>query len=426
MDRGNAVKASSRAEKKLSALEVKAFVDRAEKGKKLFDGGGLMLVILPSGSASWRARYWLDGKEKTFSIGAYPEITLEKARSALADMREEVKEGRDPVKARQVRVAANIASGGVTFQAIAEEWLSLRRKEWGAAHFDRSARALERDVYPSLGKLPIAEITPAMVSTVVTKIAGRGVRETAKKILQNVNGIFRMSQAKGLRLDNPALAAAEVLPKKAKRKERLPALLNFPALGDVLRRADAARISPGIRLAQRLIAYTAARIGNAVEAEWKEFDLEAGIWTIPRAKMKAQDRHHDHTIYLSNTIAEELKKWKQATAGKGYVFPSVTGNGTITRDAIEKVYRVTLDLRGKHSPHGWRSALSTLAREEGGFERDVVELTLDHIHDSEVARAYDRGERLKQRVKLMGWWGEQLNKAQRGGEVLVLPERGAA
>lgn len=418
MDRGNDGKPSTRAEKRLTAVEVKAFTDRAEVGKKLNDGGGLMLTINPSGSASWRVRYWLDGKEKTYSIGTYPDVTLEAARDALIEVRRGVKAGADPVKTRQVAVAAKIAESGVMFRDVADEWLKLRRKDWGDAHYERSARAIERDVFPSLGKLPVADITPAMVSTVVTKIASRGVRETAKKILQNINWIFRYACANGLRNDNPAPAAIEMLPKKAKRKNRLPALLSFAELGNVLRGADVARLSPAVRMAHRLIAFTAARIGNAIEARWEAFDLEATdpVWTIPRAQMKAQDRHHDHRIYLCPTLAEELRRWRIVTGGKGYLFPSPTGEGVITRDAIEKAYRVTLGLRDKHSPHGWRSALSTLAREEGGFERDVVELALDHIHDNEVVRAYDRGERLVARIRLMHWWGAQLDRAQRGAD----------
>ncbi len=91
----------------------------------------------------------------------------------------------------------------------------------------------------------------------------------------------------------------------------------------------------------------------------------------------------------------------------------------IGRKSIEKDYRVTLGLEGKHSPHGWRSAFSTLARDHG-FARDVVELALDHAHDSEVARADDRGERFTQRVQLFNWWGEQLAAAQRGARVIPL------
>jgi integrase len=177
-------------------------------------------------------------------------------------------------------------------------------------------------------------------------------------------------------------------------------------------------------MAHRLCAFTGARISNVVQAEWKEFDLDADVpaWIIPRAKMKAQDRPHDHKVILCPQIVAELRKWRQTTGGKGYVFPSPAGAEHITRESIEKAYRVTLSHADKHTPHGWRSALSTLAR-DNGFDREVVELTLDHIHDNDVARAYDRGERLQQRIKLMTWWGEQLAAAQAGGDVVPLRKR---
>ena len=78
-----------------------------------------------------------------------------------------------------------------------------------------------------------------------------------------------------------------------------------------------------------------------------------------------------------------------------------------------------MKLEEKNSPHGWRSSFSTLAR-ENGFARDVVELALDHAHDNEVARAYDRGERFEKRIKLFNWWGEQLSAAQRGATIIPL------
>ncbi len=104
---------------------------------------------------------------------------------------------------------------------------------------------------------------------------------------------------------------------------------------------------------------------------------------------------------------------------RGFVFPSPAGGKYIGRESIEKVYRVTLGLEGKHSPHCWRSAFSTLARDQG-FARDVVELALDHAHDNEVARAYDRGERFTQRVQLFNWWDEQLAAAQCGAKIIPL------
>lgn len=407
---------------KLTDKAVKAFVSKAEKGKKLADGGGLHLFITPAGGSTWRIKYRLDGKEKIYSIGSYPLISLAAARVELGEVKSLLLEGKDPVGNRRINRAAQAASSDNTFYFVAQEWLTMKQKEWSATHHTKSARAFERDIYPSLGKLPIASITPAMVATAIQDIHKRDVLETASRILQHLNGVFRYAQAKGLCRDNPAAPAREVLPRK-KDSGRMPALLDYMALGDVLRRAQLARLSHAVHLAHRLCAFTASRIGNVINAEWSEFELEGEqpIWTIPRAKMKVTNRDMDHRIPLGKEIAAELRNWQAMIGKKGYVFPSPAGGKHIGRESIEKVYRVTLGLAGKHSPHGWRSAFSTLAR-DSGFERDVVELALDHAHDNQVARAYDRGERFSQRIELFKWWGEQLASAQHGAKVIPLTQ----
>lgn len=408
---------------RLSDKAVKAFVAKAECGKKLADGGGLYLFITPAGGATWRIKYRLGGKEKTYSIGSYPLVTLSAARVELAEVKSLLLEGKDPVDNRRVNRAAHAASSDNTFKAVAEDWLAMKKKEWSTVHYVKSARALERDAYPLLGKLPIADITPAIVAKAIEDINKRDVLETATRVLQHLNGVFRYAQAKGLCRDNPATAAREVLPRK-KDSGRMAALLEWTALGDILRRAELARLSPSVRMAHRLCAFTAARIGNVVNAEWREFHLDDDqpVWIIPRTKMKVATRDIDFRIPLCPEIASELRQWQDIIGSKGYVFPSPAGGKYIGRESIEKVYRVTLGLGGRHSPHGWRSAFSTLARDQG-FAREVVELALDHAHDNEVARAYDRGERFSQRIDLYNWWGKQLAAAERGAKVIPLPEK---
>lgn len=406
---------------KLTDKAVKAFVAKADCGKKLADGGGLHLFITPAGGTTWRIKYRIDGKEKIYSIGPYPLVSLAAARVELSEVKALLLENKDPVSERRVNRASMSACTDNTFQAVAAEWLAMKQKEWSAGHFTKSARAFERDIYPTIGKLPIASITPAIVAKAVEDINKRDVLETATRILQHLNGVFRYAQAKGLCRDNPAGPAREILPRK-KDNGRMPALLDWASLGDLLRRAEMARLSPSVRMAHRLCAFTSARIGNVVNAEWREFRLddEQPVWIIPRAKMKVATRDIDHRIPLSPEIAAELRQWQKVFGSRGFTFPSPQGGKHIGRESIEKVYRVTLKLKGKHSPHGWRSAFSTLARDQG-FARDVVELALDHAHDNDVARAYDRGERFTQRVKLFNWWGEQLAAAQRGAKIIPLP-----
>ena len=407
--------------KKLSDKAVKAFVAKAVPGKKLADGGGLYLFTPSAGRANWRIKYRIEGKEKIYSIGPYPLVSLAAARLALAEVKALLLENKDPVTERRVNRAATAAGSDTTFKAVAEEWLAKKKQEWSAVHYTKSSRAFERDIYPTLGNLPIASITPAILAKTIEEIYKRDALETATRILQHLNGVFRYAQAKGLCQDNPAGPAREVLPRK-KENGRMPALLDVGALGDVLRRAEIARLSPSVRMAHRLLAFSAARIGNVVNAEWPEFHLEdeQPVWIIPRKKMKVATRDNDHRIPLCPEIAAELRHWQNMSGKKGYAFPSPTGGMHIGRESLEKVYRVTLGLAGKHAPHGWRSAFSTLARDHG-FARDVVELALDHAHDNAVARAYDRGERFTQRIELFNWWGNLIATAQHGAKIIQLP-----
>lgn len=429
-ERAGGIARGARAINRLSDRAVRAFIAKRRAGRvaptKLADGGGLYLTTTPAGTAVWRLKYRLAGKERLYSVGTYPDVGLEAARTERDVVKAYLREGRDPVKARQLGRAAASTASDTTFASVTEDWLARRRRDWSRIHYTTSRRALERDVLPFLGKLPVSDITPAMVARVIEAITGRGTRDTAAKVLWHCVCIFRLAQARGLCQENPAVPVREVLPRR-KAVRRRPALLDITALRDVLRRAELAPLSPAVRLANRTVAFTAQRLGNVVAAEWKDFELDTDVpcWTIPRATMKAREREHDHRVLLGPTIARELREWRALTGGTGFVFPSPMGGRHITREALEKVYRVTLKMADKHTLHGWRASFSTLTR-DAGFDREVVELTLDHIHDNAVARAYDRGQRLEERRRLMDWWDAQLTGAPQGADVIPIRKSGAA
>jgi hypothetical protein len=267
----------ARAINKLTDLAIRSFVRKSQAGettsRKLADGGGLYLVITSAGTPTWRIKYRFDSKERTYSAGKYPATSLEAARAQREKVKALLREGRDPVQFRRLEHANAVAASGETFSSVAKQWLATKKTQWSPIHYEKSRQAFERDVLPRIGNLPVKDITPQIVAGVVDAILRRKVRETASKILQHINGVFRFAQARGLRPDNPAEPVHEILPAKARAKRR-PALLTWAALGDVLRRAETAHLSPAVRMAHRLCTFTAARIGNVVEAEWSEFDLE--------------------------------------------------------------------------------------------------------------------------------------------------------
>lgn len=416
---------------RLADRDVKKFITQARAGTapttKLSDGGGIFLTLTPAGTPAWRFRYRFAGREQLASLGVYPGVDREAARAARDTMKAQLKAGRDPVVERRLERSRQETASGTTFADVAAQWFAKQEGDWCDDHAKRSRAYFEANVLPVIGRLPIADIDVAMVEKIIRSVERRGKRVAARKILRHVTGVFRFAQAKKLCTDNPAALVPELLSKRRKVTHR-PAVLKWDGLGDILRRADAAKLSRSVWLAHRLCAFTAVRIGSVVVAEWSEFHLDADVpkWIIPRDKMKVKDRDFDFTVILSPTIANELRAWREQNGGTGYVFPSPTGSTAyITREALEKAYRKTLKLDGKHSPHSWRSAFSTLAR-DNDFDREAVELALDHEPRSDVAAAYDRGERLEQRVKLAHWWDTQLSAAQHGGTVLPLRPAGVA
>ncbi len=190
-----------------------------------------------------------------------------------------------------------------------------------------------------------------------------------------------------------------------------------------MRAAGAADPCKGIHRAHLLLVFTAQRVGEVVGAKWEEFELDgvdvpiantqrtkrdrsAGIWSISRERMKRKDETRGpHLVPLPPALLALLRQWQKDDAGLSeYVCLAPRDpERSITREAVEKFYRLTLKLAGKHGPHSWRSAFSTVSR-EAGKDSDAIESQLDHVIGTKVAGAYDRARRLALRRELMTWY----------------------
>jgi hypothetical protein len=122
---------------RLTDKACKAFVAQKAHGKKLSDGGGLYLFITPAGGALWRIKYRIDGKEKIYSIGSYPAVSLAAARVDLTEVKALLRENKDPVTQRRINRAESSAASDNTFEAIAAEWLKMKQREWSAGHYTK-------------------------------------------------------------------------------------------------------------------------------------------------------------------------------------------------------------------------------------------------------------------------------------------------
>jgi Arm DNA-binding domain len=126
---------------------------------KLYDTGGMFVLVAPTGGKLWRLKYRFAGKEKLLSLGAYPEVSLADARFKRDEARKQLHDGVDPGESRKAMKRARASSAANSFEAIAREWHTKFANTWEPSHADRVLRLLERDVFPWVGHRPIAEIT---------------------------------------------------------------------------------------------------------------------------------------------------------------------------------------------------------------------------------------------------------------------------
>lgn len=143
---------------KLTDLAIKS-TKAGNSIKKLSDGNGLALVVYPNGSKYWVYRYRYLGKEKTLSLGIYPEVTLAEARLKLMDARKLIAGGQDPSEARKALKRQAIVSAENSFEAIAHEWIAAKSPAWTPRYTEFMTRRLENDLFPRLGNRPIRDIT---------------------------------------------------------------------------------------------------------------------------------------------------------------------------------------------------------------------------------------------------------------------------
>jgi integrase len=392
-----------------------------EKPVKLSDGGGLHLMITPHGSKLWRLAYRFGGKQKTLAVGAYPAISLERARAARTSAKRLLAEGIDPSDAKKAEKRQQKLSSENTFQAVADEWLSKLRREGRAQTTLTKTEWLLGFALPTLGRGPVAAVSSADVLDVLRRVENRGRLETARRLRSTIGSVFRYAIATARAENDPtvALRGALVVPKVRHR----PAITDRNALGALLRAIDGFEGQPTTRAALQLMAILFPRPGELRAAQWGEFDLDGAIWTIPaeRAKMR-----REHGIPLSKQSLVILRSLQKMKGNGALVFPSIR---SVRRPMSENTLNAALRRLGYAkddvSAHGFRATASTLLNESGKWAPDVIERQLAHVEGNEVRRAYARGDHWQMRVKMMQWWADYLDDARSRGIVVPMSAKQA-
>ena len=391
-----------------------------EKQYRLTDERGLTLLVRTNGSKLWQLRYRHEGKEKTASLGQFPDVSLADARAKRDDLRKIVAAGSDPVAVKREERLVRLAQAENTFEIVARQWYEHWKGPKNARHAGYVLSRLEADVFPAIGSRPIAEILAPELVAMVKTIEKRGALDIAKRCLQMTGQVFRYAIAHGVggATRNPAtdIQPTDVLTPRTKENY---ARIDARELPELLRKIEAYQGTPITRLAIKLMALTFVRTGELIGARWAEFDLDAARWDIPASRMKMKT---PHTVPLSPQAIEVLRVLHTATGGRELLFPGERdhakpmSNNTIL-GALDR-----MGYKGKMTGHGFRGVASTILHEHG-FDHMHIELQLAHIERNAVSAAYNHALYLDQRAKMMAWWGNYLDSLTRSN---VLPLRSLA
>jgi len=390
-----------------------------DKPYKLFDGGGLFLLVQPSGSRLWRLKYRFGGKEKLLSIGSYDKgVSLKKAREEREKARGQLVEGIDPSVAKKEEKQAERKQTENTFRAIALDWADIYGARWTESHRDRVVASLEADAFPSLGSLHIREITPPMVLEVIRAVEARGALDVASRVLQRTSAVFRYAIQTGRATYNPAADMKGVL--KTRKVEHRPAITQGE-LPDFLKKLDSYSGDPVTRLAMRLIILTFVRTGELRGSRWDEFDLDQAEWRIPEERMKMRS---PHIVPLSPQAMAVVEELRSLTGQSELLFPSQRDQRKPISEntLLYALYRLGYHKRA--TVHGFRALASTILNETG-FRPDVIERQLAHVEQNKVRAAYHRSEYLEERRKMMNWWGAYIESVAKEQKVVPLRRRPA-
>ncbi|MEI6827548.1 MAG: integrase arm-type DNA-binding domain-containing protein [Desulfuromonadales bacterium] len=407
----------ARIAKTLSATKIET-AKAGSTQKKLFDGGGLFLLIAPSGGKWWRFKYSFDGKSKTISLGVYPDISLAQAREKREAARKLLAVGVDPSADRQAGKAATAELQANSFEYIAREWhkKQVENSEWSEEHSETIMTRMGKDMFPHIGVKPITEVTAKDIRGILDRVKGRGAVDTARRCRTIASQVFVYAIGTDRAEYNIASSLSKHLPAISKTRKHMASITEPKELAPLLRAIDEYPGGFVTKCALQLLPMLFVRPGELRQMEWEEIDLDSAEWNIPAAKMKMKIAH---LVPLSVQAVGVLKVLKPLTGEGKYVFPSTRGRDRCLSDnTINSAFR-RMDFDGDTIvAHGFRATARTILDEILGFRVDFVEHQLAHAVKDPNGRAYNRTAHLAERKKMMQVWSDYLDGLKQGAKIL--------
>ncbi len=339
----------------------------------------MYLFVQPGGTRSWIQRLVVRGRRRELGLGSVALVSLAEAREKALANRKLAREGGDPPAEKRR------AEGIPTFAEAALRVLEQKRDGWrGRRHHREWLSSLRRFAFPRIGKMPVSEVTSADLLDILTPIWHRKA-SSARRVRQRLRAVLEWAVAMQYRIDNPCDRIGPVLGPQHDVAEHMQALPHREVAA-AIRTVRGSEALPAAKLAFEFLVLTAARWSEVRWAEWEEIDRDAGVWTVPASRMKANRKHR---VPLCGRALEILEAAQSLEGGAG---PLVFTHGS-GKPLSDKELRWLVREQGIAAvPHGSRSSFREWAAEETDHSREVIEAALAHVVRNRVEAAYARSD----------------------------------
>ena len=389
-------------------------IDKAkpqEKEYNLADGQGLFLRIKSNGVKTWLFNYYrpITKKRNNLALGDYPAVTLKQAKEKRAEYKSLLAQQIDPATYRQQQEQAKQNELNNTYEAVAWAWLEYRKtKKNFSDNYQKDVISLiNRCLLPHFGHLPISQVTAPMALKAFKQYQDEGHLEKLKRTIQKHNEIMTYALHRDLISFNPTANIAKEFDSPTVEHFKT---LKPEDLSEFMFTLQNAQIHLQTRYLILWQLLTMTRPNEAATAKWADIDEKNRIWTIPAEQMK---RGIEHRITLSRQALALLGQIKKLSGGKTYLFPSVKNPQSHVNTQTANAAIKRMGYAGKLVAHGLRSIASTYLNDQG-FNSDLIEVALSHLNSDRVKTAYDRGEKLEQRFKLLQAWADFVEQSSQG------------
>ncbi|SLO93514.1 integrase [Klebsiella pneumoniae] len=399
-----------------------------EKEYKLTDGFGMFLRVTPKGSKYWQMAYRFEGKQKLFSIGVYPAVSLSDARQRRDEARRLLAQGIDPNAKKQAEVKELKAKRDNTrsFRTVAKAWFSTKTK-WSDDYGDAVWKRLETYVFPVIGDKDVAELDTGDLLVPVKKVEALGYLEVAMRIQQYITAILRHAVQQKLIRHNPAYDMEGAVQKPQTEHRPALELEEIPQLLNKIAEYKGRRLTI---LAIQLNLMIFIRSSELRFARWSEIDFKSKLWVIPEQREAIENVKHStrgakmkrkHFVPLCKQAMKILKEIRQLTYEEGQddglIFTGCYDSfKPMSENTINKALRnMGYDTKQDICGHGFRTLACSALIESGLWSEGAVELQMSHKESNSVRAAYThKAKHLEQRRLMLQWWADYLDASRNG------------